>query len=583
MRRLIFNQVPPDFSPDRDAVLSISSFIGRESLYPGWEDLDFVDVFKDIGEQMKGYTMIRDLACDHYLTQFARKLNNYHATNLSVEFWGILIKPWMLLFINMSWFLYLQLTKFIEQHPSEAFEVDILINKNPWDFEDTMDFLARGYRDIRFHHWLLSLFLQEINPKNWLMIPMYTNDSNGHSMPSGGETLASFEYLKHKISNFSYSRRCVDVYGLSRIQQLLFSLYLELKPIREKNERPPTAVLVSLEKKNYASYFPALYLKVIDNQIENVLPKMFCDGFDSHYLHAKKHKYVKNRLRLIGPVNWYNERAKFLFANAKEMGEKIVCTQHGGIYGIAKIPNIIPDIDYAHEYFFSWGWQQHGSFPVNAYALPSPFLSRLEKKRNSYRKTGKLIFVGVSLSPFELRFDILPKGKRLLLYRKEKRKFLQLLSPDIFAKTYYRTMPSNYPIYLEEKTYLRSFFSTLKFLEGMPAPHPEMIKCKLLVLDNPQTTLHISLASNIPTICYWNKNDWAIADGARPYFEALEQAGVILPDAETAALKVNQIWDHVEDWWKGRDIQEARAAWCHEYARSERFWWYSWIKTLWKI
>jgi putative transferase (TIGR04331 family) len=74
-----------------------------------------------------------------------------------------------------------------------------------------------------------------------------------------------------------------------------------------------------------------------------------------------------------------------------------------------------------------------------------------------------------------------------------------------------------------------------------------------------------------------------MTDEARPYFEALEQAGVILPDGKASALKVNQIWDHAEDWWNSRDIQEARTAWCHEYARTAASWWWPWIKTLWKI
>jgi len=580
MKRLIFNQVPPDFSPDRDAVLSIGSFLGRESIYPGWEDLDYVEIFENIDEKINDYNMIRRLACDHYLTQLTGRLNKYHAINLSTEFWGVLIKPWMLLFINMSWFLYLQLTKFIEQHESEAFEVEILINKHPWNFVDTMDFINRGYRDISFHHWLLSLFLQQINPKGWLMTPTYIHETIGKTITSSKKKSRIFGWLNDRIS---YSQRCVGVYGMSRVQQLIFSLYLELKPSKEKNEIPQAAELISLGGKNYSGHFPASYLKVIDNQIENIIPKIFRDGFDEHYSEIKKNKYVKNRLRLIGPVHWYDDKTKYLLAGAKEQGEKIVCTQHGGVYGTVRIPNIIPDLEYVHEHFFSWGWQKHDPFQVRASSLPSPLLSKLRRTRCLNRKTDKLIFAGTLLSPFELRFDTLPIGKQLLLYRREKIKFLQGLSSNIYSKTLYRTMPVNYPFYLEEKEYLLRFFPSLEFLEGMLAPHPEMMKCRLLVLDNPQTTLHISLASNIPTICYWNKNDWAIADSARPYFEALEQAGVILPDGETAALKVNQIWDNMENWWKGHDIQEARAAWCHEYARAERFWWWPWIRTLWKI
>ncbi len=582
MKRLHLQLIPDDFSPDRDRALSISSFLGRESLYPAWENLEFAEVYVNADEQAKGYRMIRGLAHHYYLPQFARKMNQRHGTNLSIDFWGVLLKPWLLLFLNMSWFLYTQLTTFVGQHPAEAFESEIMIKKDSWNFEDTADFIFRGYRNIQFHHWLLSLFIQEINPPNWVIVPNKSekSDSGCTAIKKNPPLLIG---LNHQISYLSSVQRCVDVYGLTRLQCLFVSLYLCLKPIRGKERADLPAELSPSGAEDYTGHFPATYLKVIGDNIEKALPKIFLEGFEGNYAKAKKARYVKNRIRLIGPVQWTNEPAKFSLAFAKENGEKIICTQHGGTYGIAKTPNLIPDVEYHHDGFFSWGWERHDPFPVRAYALPSPFLSKMKKKRTSCRKTDKLVFVGASLGPLELRFDILPKGKRLLQYRKEKITFMKRLSTDILKKTYYRPMPAVYPIYLEEKEYMRRNVSALKFIEGMPAPHPEMLKCRLLVLDNPQTTIHAGLAADIPTVCYWQRQDWAIADEARPYFAALEQAGVILPDAEAAAQRVNQIWDHVEDWWKGHEIQEARAAWCHEYARTDKFWWRSWIKTLWRI
>lgn len=580
MKKLYLGQIPDNFFPYRDVAFAIGCFVDKESVYPEWEYLNFVETFQRVEEQFESWNMLRGLTNDYFIPKLGRDLNEYHHKNFSIDFWSVLLKPWLLTLLNLAWLLYSQLTKFIEENQPEHYEAEVLFVDGEWYFKDTLDFIDRGYRNIYFHHWILSQFLMEISPKGWLLQPKHHGFADSKRDPHGTD------YLKAKcregILNFLDSQRCTGVYGMNRLQQLLFSLYLELKPVnrRKNSNRIPKGT--PLQGRDMVGDFPPVFLNNMERILKMAIPGTFMKDFYKYDREAQKLAYRNGAIRLVGPRFWYNEQIKFYLAHAKENGEKIVCTQHGGTYGTAKIPNLIPDLEYCHEAFFSWGWEKHNDFNGNIFPLPSPYLYKLKKKVEFSKRKEELVLVGAHLGPLELRFDFIQKGKRLLAYRREKVRFLSKLSPSIFERTYYRPVPGQ-NVTLRDKEYLKEHFSSLKFCEGEMSPHPQMLQCKLLVLDHPIATLHISLAANIPTICFWDKRDWAICEDAASYFKMLEDSGVIYHDGESAAEKVNMIWDHVEDWWNSDGVQKARKTWCWQYARTNRSWWWEWMKAIWRV
>ena len=124
----------------------------------------------------------------------------------------------------------------------------------------------------------------------------------------------------------------------------------------------------------------------------------------------------------------------------------------------------------------------------------------------------------------------------------------------------------------------------LKGLRVVPKGlNKDMINCRLLLLDHPGTTLHISLAANVPTVCYWNPDSFYIAAQAEPYFELLRQCNMLFNDPIAAAEHINKIWPNIDSWWLSDDVQNAREAWSNNFARTDRFWWWAWIKALVKL
>jgi putative transferase (TIGR04331 family) len=99
------------------------------------------------------------------------------------------------------------------------------------------------------------------------------------------------------------------------------------------------------------------------------------------------------------------------------------------------------------------------------------------------------------------------------------------------------------------------------------------------VLDYPGTTLAEVLAANIPTICFWDKQQWLLSAQAQPLFDQLEAAGILFGRPEDAAAQLNAIVPDIEAWWHAPDRQRARARWCQEFARADRYWLLKWLKA----
>ena len=93
-------------------------------------------------------------------------------------------------------------------------------------------------------------------------------------------------------------------------------------------------------------------------------------------------------------------------------------------------------------------------------------------------------------------------------------------------------------------------------------------KSRLVVHTYDSTAMLKTLASDIPTIGFWQNGLEHLLESAIPFYSSLVNAGIIHFTPESAAKKVNEIWDDVENWWKSPKIQNARKEFIFYYART---------------
>lgn len=92
-------------------------------------------------------------------------------------------------------------------------------------------------------------------------------------------------------------------------------------------------------------------------------------------------------------------------------------------------------------------------------------------------------------------------------------------------------------------------------------------KSRLVVFAYDSTGILELLTLNIPILAFWqNEYDYLIEE-AKPFYTELVKAGVFHFSPITAAVKVNQIWNNVDNWWSSTLVQEARLNFCSNYSK----------------
>jgi putative transferase (TIGR04331 family) len=577
MKKLYFGQVPLDFSPDKDAAFSVNCFLGREEVYPDWEDLPFAPVLHDVSLFKKAEAKVRSLAYDYLLPKISAELNQKHNKDYDINFWSFVLNPWLFFSLNTYWMLYFQLVNFLSKVNSETYSVELPLCET-WGFPTTSDYINSGILNIEFQQWIISDFLKRIAPEKWeiryirLDKPAYAGESKpnkyNRSLP---------ERIRQTLKEVLWRQRCTDSYGFSISKRLFFSMFLSLKPVkpwhgeadrRKENYQSPDQLL---------SFFGQSFLDSLETLLKASMPLCFTENFEEYDSRARKATYRPGKIRLLSGGSLFNDQLNFFLAHAERHGEKIIFTQHGGGFANAKVFPLSIETEYRHYAFFSWGWSRHDDYQGNFVPLSSPYLSTFKNKHR--QENDSLIFVGGYISPLLLRIHTRPAGEQLIYYRREKIKFLANLNDKIQKQVLYRPHISSAS--LEDEVYINKKYRKIPICEG--ELHPQILKCRLLVLDHPLTTLNIAMPANIPLVCFWNKDDWVMCKEAAPYFQALEDAGVIFPNGKAAAQKVNEIWEDIPGWWQQPDVQKARREWNHQFARAHKQWWWEWLTTLWKM
>ena len=69
-------------------------------------------------------------------------------------------------------------------------------------------------------------------------------------------------------------------------------------------------------------------------------------------------------------------------------------------------------------------------------------------------------------------------------------------------------------------------------------------------------------------MCFWRGGLDHLLPRAKPYYELLKNAGILFESPEDAAKAVALRWEQVGEWWDSRAVQDARTAFCAQFARS---------------
>ena len=102
---------------------------------------------------------------------------------------------------------------------------------------------------------------------------------------------------------------------------------------------------------------------------------------------------------------------------------------------------------------------------------------------------------------------------------------------------------------------------------------------RILVSTYNGATVLESLASNIPTVIFWNPSFFELTSFGEEQFAKLRSAKIFFTNPVEAAHHVNATWSNVGEWWFQPEVQNIVSEFCDAMAwRNPRL-----VRSLWRI
>jgi len=567
--RLWLHQVDESFDPETDAVIGPWCFQGVEDKHPEWTRLPFGSRFEDGAEIYQAANDIRVFA-NALVPPFAERLNRQHGVSHGLEYWRTILLPWLIFVLPAIYRRYVEIADFVSKNHQVPYSVAIDDTAFDWRAASLRDLWHDVFGDHGFHFWLSSRILERIHPPDWTLERAAARHP-GPDRPAAGAT------QRNLATAWKAKSRCRAVPGV-RQWQVPLSLLLSALPRKQKRPYAPAPELAASQ-----AALPVPFTKLLDDILWPLLPETLTTGFSDIDRQAQKHTFRPGKVNLVGPVLMLDEGEKFRLAHAREQGELVVCSQHGG-QGYQLLPLPLAETEYKQDAYLTWGWTNQNNLDGNFIPVPSPLFSRWADKHKE--KEDRLLLVSTDLQMYSQRLQTTElQGAFCIENRDQKKTFLAALPPAILSRTTYRPYPKSRGA-LEDETYLQRFAPEISVAGPEVSPRALrrlMLRCRLLVVDHPVTTFSFAMAANVPCIGFWNPRAWPMTPQSSGIFAALTDAGVIHHSADAASRHAGQIWHDVDAWWKSPQVQAARIAFCRQYARTDRFWWWHWAKALWNL
>ena len=551
----------------QDIAIGPHCFVGRDEVFPEWKSLVFADPIPTEDAMEENEKMLRGLL-NHLLPEITTRLNHYHGTSYSIEFWRIIVIPWLIELLQMTWTSFIRLRMVIDQNSSRLITVKISQDDFDWKFKGTLDFMHTYLEDYRFKWWIDSRIISILAPSHWRLIPSEPINHPKIKVPKDPPRSKVVSTFTRCVRNVKYCLGFTDISPL-RWSGLFLALYVNLLP------KSPSRVKFKVDPDfRPERFFPISFLGELNRLIDLTMPESFQGGFPALAAKAKRFPYFPGRLRLGTLSNW-NDQEKVISAFATEAGEKRVDVQYGGEHGMLKYNMLYNELKANLCILVSWGWTYNDPDIGHVLPLPSPLHSKMANKHR--RENDNIIFVITSFRLLLSRIHWTTQINTPIRICHETVNFLEKLQghvrESVVLRPHFRTTND-----IEIQDVVRVKFPTIPILDS--DLDNALMKCCLVVLNSFGTAMNLSMAANVPTIIYLSPDLMKPREEAEPYFNPLRRCGVIHDSPEAAAEHLNYIHHNIEGWWNSGDVQDARKMWVRQFARTDSFWWWQWMIQL---
>lgn len=500
------------------------------------------------------------------LKALAEKLNEIHSVNHSLRYWRILIGPWLGYFIQITFDRFEMIRKAEEKFGSFETRIDSTQIRNliPNDMNDFVKYFDKD-------SWNFAIFSSVIKNRNSSNIRYNDEPLNAPYMQVVDRKISLVSKIKSKVSDILNN---ISGLFVSDKEYFFISTYIPLKKLfgfqiklgqlpRFWKLIPTPAESIRLESRNWDFDIKVTseFEKVIKSIIPFQLPRVYLEGYQKLCVQLSEVRWPKNP-GVIFTSNSHNSDDFFKAYAAQniEKGSVLVIGQHGGHFGIGKWSFLEEHETTIPDKYLTWGWSNSDKKVQSNYSI-----TIVGKKDVKWNPKGKVLLVTCAMPRYSCWLYSSVSSSQWLYYLNDQFLFTENLNQAVRETLTVRLYSHDYEWNQKERWNLEMPDISLDL--GSTSMENLMINSRIYVSSYNATTFLESMGRNMPTIMFWNPKYWELRDSAIPFFEKLEKVGIFHRTPDSAAKKINDIWDDVESWWNSEETQNVKNEFCFQYAR----------------
>jgi len=319
-------------------------------------------------------------------------------------------------------------------------------------------------------------------------------------------------------------------------------------------------------RKNYSVSINPMnddFAGVVKALIPIYIPVTLLEGFISYCnavysLSLPRPDAVYSANALYGNLTW-----KILAAEWRQKGTALLYHQHGGGYGLDPLL-AMEDYEIKNsDRYYSWGWTRKSS-NIKALSPAMPF-----KKRIVNNKQLVLSCIDSPKVQYQLRTQCTVLGIEMV--HQETCSFLLNLNQGIslVIRPYPVDFGWNVVERMRQAAPYASFDSHSNSIELF-------YRSSLVVHNYLETSWLETLGLNIPTLCFYNSENYCFRPEVQSCIQALKNVGILHDSGVSAARFVVALGDAIDGWWHEIEVQEARQYFVSQYANFSPDWKRQW-------
>ena len=515
-------------------------------------------IWEDVFIKEKDYNFIRDIL-NIYSEKLSTYLNKYNNEKFSVEFWKILILPWLSYYLPSQLYKWRIVNKVLKEKGEFSFFSlpDHEIASYP---VDTANYYNLIDVDNEFNYFEFKKILKHLKSKENKIIfieKLYKKKINNDKKNSFSKKLKIyfFDILDSIFQTISKNNSIyIEDTAFRKKDYLKMNLQLkQFPPIYQKlfNYNLENIVFknfqINIEKRRSIPFDDKVqnsenvdFLHYINLSITKDLPICFLEGF-SHLKKSAEKININPKIIFSCFRHFFSEKFKYWVAlKTTNDKAKLILTFHGGGHH-RKFNETFHYERMIANMTATWTKSQDDK----EIQLPANKFLNFKKKRKEYKY----------LSYVELRSGLFPSkfGDRQYIPEtnlKNIKHFESLLEKKIFENLIYLPFDNynwgcvNSVKKIIKSNYIQEPISLMKYLH----------KSKIVLCTYPETPLYEGIITG-PTILLYNFSTDLIHERFEKIFKEMVKYKIIFSNPEEASLHINDIWDNVDEWWNSKNVK----------------------------